>query len=213
MSQVVVNPIKEGDFLALIASPDRAYDEGLRFFKGEGMVNEAVKKIARDLESRGIDYALIGAGALNRHGYQRFTSDIDVVLSAEGLERFHSELVGRGYRPALPGARKAFRWTEGNVPVEVITTDEYPGYGLPKSVRFPDPATEYVIIDGVRTVALPRLVELKLASGLTGRGRLKDLADVQELIRFLKLPAVFAEQLDASVRAKFVELFEDLHGE
>lgn len=200
------------DFLSLILSPDEAYDEGLRFFEGGGMVNDAVKKIAHDLETRGIDYALIGAGALNRHGYQRFTSDIDVVMSVEGLERFQTELIGRGYRPAFPGARKAFRWTEGNVPIEVITTDEYPGDGLPKAVRFPDPATEYVVIDGVRTVALPRLVELKLASGMTGRGRLKDLADVQELIRILELPADFAEQLDPSVRAKFAELYDDLHG-
>ncbi|MBC7807623.1 MAG: hypothetical protein H7145_15930 [Akkermansiaceae bacterium] len=213
MATVTDYPKTECDFLALIASPDGAYDEGLRFFKGAGMINDAVKRITGDLEARGIDYTLIGAGALNRHGYQRFTSDIDMVLSVEGLERFHAELIGRGYRPAFPGAKKAFRWTEGNVPIEVITTDEFPGDGLPKAVRFPDPATEYVVIDGVRTVPLPRLVELKLASGMTGRGRLKDLADVQELIRILELPAAFGEQLDASVRAKFAELYNDLHGE
>lgn len=212
MATVTDFPKVERDFLALIASPDRAYDEGLRFFGGKGMINEAVKKITHDLETRGIDHTLIGAGALNRHGYQRFTSDIDMVLSTEGLERFHAELVGRVYRPAFPGARKAFRWTEGNVPIEVITTDEYPVDGLPKSVRFPDPATEYVVIDGVRTVSLPRLVELKLASGLTGRGRLKDLADVQELIRVLELPIEFGEQLDASIRAKYTELYDDLYG-
>lgn len=198
--------VPEHDFLRLIASPDAAYDEGLRFFQGAGMVNDAVKKIARDLETHGIAYALIGAGALNRHGYQRFTSDIDLLLSPEGLERFHAELVGRGYRPAFPGARKAFRWTEGNVPVEIITTDEYPGDGKPKAVRFPDPATEYVVMDGVRTVPLERLVELKLASGMTGRGRLKDLADVQELARALSLPADFAQRLDPSVRTRFLEL-------
>ena len=213
MATVSEKRILKDDFLDLIASPDRAYDEGLRFFEGKGMINEAVKKIVRDLESYGIDYILIGAGALNRHGYQRFTSDIDIVLSREGLEKFQTELVGRGYRPAFSGAKKAFRWTEGNVPIEVITTDEYPGDGLPKTVRFPDPATEYVIIDGVRTVPLSRLIELKLASGMTGRGRLKDLADVQELIRILNLPAAFVEQLDASVRAKFTELYKDLHGE
>ncbi|MBC8140888.1 MAG: hypothetical protein H7Y38_05545 [Armatimonadetes bacterium] len=201
------------DFLKRIESPNGAYNEGLRFFKGVGMVDEAIEKIARDLETRGIDYALIGALALNRHGYQRFTSDIDVVMTAEGLAQFQTQLIGRGYRPAFPGATKAFRWTEGNVPIEVITTDEYPGDGLPKAVRFPDPATEYVVINGVRTVPLPRLVELKLASGMTGRGRLKDLADVQELIRVLKLPVDFAEQLDPSVRGKFAELYADLHGE
>ena len=43
---------------------------------------------------------------------------------------------------------------------------------------------------------------------MTNAGRLKDLADVQELIRALHLPAEFAERLDPFVRAKFQELRE-----
>ena len=50
---------------------------------------------------------------------------------------------------------------------------------------------------------LPKPIELKLASGLTNPLRLKDIADVQELIRLLKLPFGFANQLDPSVRDKF----------
>lgn len=99
-------PVQERDFLQLISSPSAAYDEGLRFFQGKGLLNEAIKKVARDLQTRGIDYVLIGAGALNQHGYKRFTSDIDLVTSVEGLEQVHRELVGRGYRPAFEGARK-----------------------------------------------------------------------------------------------------------
>ena len=41
---------------------------------------------------------------------------------------------------------------------------------------------------------------------MTNPGRLKDLADVQELIRALKLNAEFGEQLDPYVRPKFAEL-------
>ena len=37
---------------------------------------------------------------------------------------------------------------------------------------------------------------------------MKDLADVQELIRVLQLPASFSEKLDTSVRAKFLELHQ-----
>lgn len=198
------------DFQQVLESPTAAHAEGLLFLRGEGMVNEALRHLAEELETRGIAYCVIGATALNLHGYRRFTEDIDILLSVEGLERFHQELVGRGYRPAFTGARKKFRVVSGNIPIEVITTGEYPGDGRPKSVRFPDPAEEYVAIDGVRTVPLSRLVELKLASGMTGRGRLKDLADVQELIRVLSLSADFAEQLDSSVRDKFRELHSDL---
>lgn len=201
---------RERDFQKVIATPTAAHAEGLRFLRGGGFVNETLRQLADDLEKRGIEYSIIGATALNQHGYRRYTEDIDVLLSAEGLARFHAELVGRGYRPAFNGANKKFRATDGNVPVEVITAGEFPGDGKPKAVVFPDPATEYVLIDGVRTMPLPRLIELKLASGLTGRGRLKDLADVQEMIRIKNLPATFAQGLDESVRDKFLELHADL---
>jgi hypothetical protein len=65
-----------------------------------------------------------------------------------------------------------------------------------------------VEIDGVRVIALDRLIELKLASGLSAPHRLRDLADVQDLIVRLDLPLSLAETLDASVRAKYAELWK-----
>jgi hypothetical protein len=56
-------------------------------------------------------------------------------------------------------------------------------------------------------LALPRLVELKLASGMTAPHRLQDLADVQRLIGVQQLPREFGEKLDPYVRAKFDELW------
>jgi len=73
------------------------------------MVNEALRRLVSDLEAHRIEYSVIGAVALNQHGYQRFTTDIDLLMSPEGLERFRNELVGRGYRPAFNGATKKFR--------------------------------------------------------------------------------------------------------
>lgn len=198
------------DFQDVLRSPTATYQEGLRFFRGKGMVNETLRRLAEDLDRSGIDYTVIGAVALNQHGYRRFTEDIDLLLSADGLERFHEELVGRGYRPAFTGASKRFRSTRENVPVEIITSGEYPGDGQPKPVRFPDPADSYVIIDGIRTVPLELLIELKLASGMTAPDRLKDLADVQELIRLKGLDDGFAERLDASVRERFLELHRNV---
>ena len=49
---------------------------------------------------------------------------------------------------------------------------------------------------------------MKLASGISAPHRLKDLADVQELIKIKKLDADFANKLDPYVRAKYVELQE-----
>ena len=72
----------------------------------------------------------------------------------------------------------------------------------------PVPAEASTEIDGIRFVALEKLIELKLASGISAPYRLKDLADVQELIKIRKLDADFALKLDPYVRAKYLELEE-----
>ena len=182
------------------------YAEGLRYLMGEGSLNNALAQLCEDLDAHGIDYMVIGAVALMAHGYPRFTEDIDLVLTREGLDAFHRELVGLGYLPAFEGARKRLRATRGGVPVEVILAGEYPGDGLPKPVSFPDPASASVEMDGVRVVTLERLVELKLASGMTAPDRLKDLADVQELIKARGLGREFAERLDTYVRGEYMRL-------
>jgi len=194
------------DFEQIISSPTAAYEEGLAFFRGQGVLNRTLLRIVADLERNGIDYAVIGAIALNQHGYKRFTEDVDILLTTEGLRKFQEHLVGLGYRPEFPGATRQFRMTAENVRVEVVTTGEYPGDGLPKPVVFPDPSENVEEIDGVRTITLEKLIELKLASGMTAADRLKDLADVQEIIKIKGLGSEFAEKLDESVREKFREL-------
>ena len=194
------------DFQQIINSPVLAYQEGLRFFMGEGILNETLRRVVKDLENRGIDYSLIGAVALNNYGYRRFTEDIDLLLTREGLDKFQRELVGRGYRPAFEGATRKFRTTEENVTVKFITAGEFPGDGKPKPVVFPSPNENQTEIDGIKTLTLEKLIELKLASGMTAPHRLKDLADVQEVIKIKNLTADFAEKLNPYVREKFLEL-------
>ncbi len=183
------------------------YAEGLRYFMGEGTLQGTLARVSADLKERGIDYMVIGAVALMAHGYLRFTEDVDLVLTKEGLEAFHRELIGLGYAPAFPGARKRLRSTRDGVPVEIIVAGEYPGDGKPKPVAFPVPADASIEIDGVRVVTLEKLIELKLASGMTAPDRLKDLADVQELIKVRGLTADFAGDLNPYVREKFLELW------
>ncbi len=68
-----------------------------------------------------------------------------------------------------------------------MTTGEYPGDGKPKPVSIPEPSTASTEIDGIQIVTFEKLIELKLASGMTAPHRLKDLADVQELIKIREL--------------------------
>lgn len=170
------------------------------------MLNDALRQLKGDLERHGIEYAVIGAIALNQHGYRRFTEDIDLLMTREDLEKFRESLVGPGYRPSFPGSRKKFRTTADNVPVEVIISGEFPGDGLPKPVAFPKPQDASIEIEGIKTISLEKLIELKLASGMTAADRLKDLADVQELIKLKGLKDTFAAKLDPFVREKYGEL-------
>jgi len=199
--------MRRPDFQAVISSPSAAFNEGLKFFAGKGMVNNALTQIVRRLNELGIDYAVIGAVALNQYGYRRFTEDIDLLLTSDGLERFQKELVGLGYRPAFEGSRRQFRSTEENVRVEIVTAGEYPGDGRPKPVKFPNPSDAVSEIEGIKTITLEKLVELKLASGMSAPHRLKDLADVQELIKVRALGSDLADKLDPSVREKYLELY------
>jgi hypothetical protein len=80
-------------------------------------------------------------------------------------------------------------------------------------VAFPHPAAEGVTVDveGIRVVALERLVELKLASGSSASHQLRDLADVQDLITRLHLGRDLAERLDPSVRKAYLDLWNKAH--
>ena len=109
-----------------------------------------------------------------------------------------------------PRARH-LRDTATGVRIEFLVAGQFPGDGKPKPVAFPDPAQAAVVIDGVRYLGLPALVELKLASGMTGGvARMKDLADVVSLIQVLHLPLDFSRQLNPYVRPKYEELWQGL---
>jgi hypothetical protein len=188
-------------------SVSELYGEALRYFMGQGSLNDALARLAADLKEHGIDYVVIGALALFAHGYPRLTEDIDLVFTTEGLNKFHEQLIGLGYAPAFPGARKRLRSTRDGIRIDVIASGEYPGDGKPKPVQFPNPLEASVEIDGVRFATLEKLIELKLASGMTAPDRLKDLADVQEMIKIKSLDGEFAEKLNPYVREKYLELF------
>jgi hypothetical protein len=84
---------------------------------------------------------------------------------------------------------------------------DYPGDDKPKPVAFPDPQSVAIMDEGISYVNLPTLIELKLASGMTNPNRMKDLADVLDLITLLALPGDFVQQLAPYVHDKFIELW------
>ncbi len=75
-------------------------------------------------------------------------------------------------------------------------------------MAFPDPASRSVEIGGIRYLCRPTLHRAETGLGISAPHRLKDLADVLELIRALSLPRETADSLDASVRARYHELWQ-----
>jgi hypothetical protein len=189
----------------------RGIEHAAKFFMGEADVQHALAKLVRTLEAQAIPYAIIGAMALNEHGYRRVTVDIDLLLTAQGLASFKQANLGLGYVERFPGSR-GMRDTENGVDIDVVLAGTYPGDGQPKPVAFPDPAVAAERVAWMALLPLPKLLELKLASGMTAPHRLKDLADVQEIIHIQRLPRAFATALDPYVRDKFIELWEAVQG-
>jgi hypothetical protein len=194
-------------FEQLLSSDLRwAMSEGSLFFEGEGKVQKSLQRIARRLDELGIPYAVAGGMALFAHGYQRFTDDIDILMTRDDLARMHEALDGRGWiRPF--STSKNLRDAQTGVRIEFLISGGYPGDGKPKPVTFPAPADVAVEMGGIKYLGLPAFIELKLASGMSGQNREKDFVDVNELIRTLQLSESFASSLNPFVREKYLALW------
>lgn len=189
---------------------DAVLREADAYFMKTGRLHLTIRNLAERLTAEGIDYALVGGMALGEHGYVRMTDDVDVLLTSAGLQRFRERLEGRGYVAAHPGATRAFRDADTGVRIEYLLAGEFPGDGKPKDVAFPDPASAADDVDGIRVLQLPRVIELKIASGMSAPHRLRDLADIQELIRARHLDESFEAQLHPSVRETYLRLLSDV---
>jgi hypothetical protein len=189
---------------------EQRFERGIRFTEefhmGESNVHKALTQLVDRLSALDISYAIVGALALNAYGYMRATIDVNVLLTRDGLDRFKEANLGRGYLEKLPGSR-GLRDTANEVPIDVVVTGDYPGDGKEKPVSFPDPGEYAVTGAGYALLPLETLIELKIASGMTAPHRLRDLADVIELIRVNGLTKDFAGTLSPYVGETYLELW------
>ena len=152
-----------------------------------------------------IPFGLIGALALRHHGYSRFTEDIDILTTPEGLQRLHEKLIGRGLMPRAEGLKKRLRQTQFKVNVDVLTSGEHAGSDESPTV-YPDPLSDaFTEREGIRVATLEKLIEFKIASGVWGH-RAQDQGDVQKLIQANALTESFADTLPEELRARFLEI-------
>ena len=194
----------------LDADTNWALREGSMFFQNEGEVQKSLRRITGRLNDLGIDYAVVGGMALFLHGFRRFTEDVDILVTREGLQRLHEALEGSGYRPPFAGS-KNLRDTENGVRIEFLIAGEFPGDGKAKPVAFPEPGSVASEQEQIQVLNLESLIELKLASGMSGGiERLKDIADVVEVIKMLGLPETISDRLNPYVGDRYRELWQEI---
>lgn len=173
------------------------------FFEGRGREHQSLRRLVRLLKKAKIAHAIMGAMAVNAHGAERTTNDVDVLMTQDGLNRFREEFVGTAYDP-VPGRPRRFIDKKNGVTVDVLVTGRYPGKGTPGPIAFPDPDEASEEIKNTRVLTLPQLIQLKLAAR-----RYYDFGDVAFLIRVHNLGETFLEKLHPSVHQDFIECLEE----
>jgi len=185
----------------------RSFNDRLReidlFFQKKDRVHQTMRRTAKRLERARISYAVVGGLALNAHGYERTTNDVDLLLSRNSFETFCRKFVGKNY-DRISGRPRRFVDRSNGVRIDILVTGLFPGTGKPGPIAFPDPKLVREKIEEYQVVNLPTLVELKLAAR-----RWRDFADIVEIIRANNLDESFLEQLHPSVHQDFVECLEE----
>lgn len=151
--------------------------------------------IVRALNEAKVRYLVAGGLAVNAHGYERLTHDVDLVvqLDRDNVLRAFEALQGLGYRPRVPVTAQQFadaaqrnEWivTKG-MKVLNLFSNEHPEAPMDLFVTEPfefdheyDAAMRGEIAPGLeaRFVTIPTLMEMKRATG-----RARDADDVQHL--------------------------------
>jgi len=173
-----------------------ALREGGMFFQNESEVQHSLRRLAQRLNELGTNYAVVGGMALWLHGFRRYTENINILITREDLPAVHQALLGSGYRLSQV-SRSNIHDTENGVYIKFMVSDDVP-----------DPQRVSAQQDGVWLLNLAPLLNLKLISGNKSIERLKDTADVQEMIKLLQLPQNFAEQLSPRVQGTYHELWQ-----
>lgn len=148
---------------------------------GSEPILQTARKACAVLAAHGVPCYVAGGLAVQQHGYARFTADVDLVVP--DVAAAIDILSIRGFQE-IPGNRMTVKDRETKVEVDLL-----PGGGKvgPALVPYPMPAQ----VSGEPVIMpLEDLISNKLGVYYGSKtGRLKDLADAQELIRVGRLPS------------------------
>ncbi len=179
----------------------------LRENTGTSGVLETARAAAATLAQWDIPHLVVGGIAVQEHGYPRVTIDVDLVVPdiLEAVECLTADLAGPFVR--VPGREDRVEDRRNGVRVDLLPAGHVLKDGC--KIPFPQPAR---ISEDLQVVSLECLLSLKLDSwsGSPAR-RLKDKADVTELILRRKLPRDLA--VAEAVREIYVQTWDAIQGE
>ena len=145
------------------------------------------------LEATGVRYVVVGGVAVNLHGYQRFTKDIDLVveLVPDQLLKALEALKAIGYRPSLPvkmidfadpSIREQWVRDKGMTVFQMysdqtrMSIDLFASYPIDFNTLFADATQVSVSGNALRIASLDHLIQMKRSAGRT-----QDLLDIEKL--------------------------------
>jgi hypothetical protein len=178
-----------------------------RFFAGRSEVHRTMRSLAQRLDKASVAYAVYGGMAVNAHGHQQTTDDVDILLTPEGLRQFREELE-RWYQPTRFRQGRRFLDRANGVPIDVVVSGHCPGMRRPGSIQYPDPTHVSQTLKSVRYVNLVWLIQLKLATA-----RYRDLGDVAALIAVHGLDESYMANLPPSLHPSFINCLEEYRRE
>lgn len=179
--------------------------EAWMIFSQEGPVWGTLRRAHAALQDADIPHAVVGGLAVFLHGHRRMTTDVDLLVRPDDRTPVREALESAG----LPLRRGEFIGDE-DVRLHLLFTGEPEGIDWAKAIRFPDPSDDRATaeIDGFPTVVLIRLLEMKLACGLSNPRRAQDIADALQLMDIHELDKRFAPRLHPLLRREFKRLID-----
>jgi len=175
--------------------------EFLRESSGSTNIEKTLIKAVKVFALFHIPHYVCDGFAVQELGYPRFTVDVDIIVPDVQFTR--EKLCLNGFK-ANPGFKMTLTDRETKVEIDLL-----PGGGKvgPGPLPLPMPTK---VSHKPQILTLTDLISAKLSSYIgNGAARLRDAADVSQLIQVNHLPRDY--HVDAKVRNEYYKLWDDIH--
>lgn len=166
-----------------------------------GGFDKTLQKVVKTFKLFSIPHYICGGFAIQEYGYARFTIDIDIIVPDVpfALEK----LMMNGFKKNQ-GSNMTVKDRETGIEIDLLPGGKKLDPG-PLTLPIPTEVTDYPNV-----LTIEKLISMKLSTYLgMGVSRLKDLADVVELIKINNLPRMLA--VEEPVKELYQKTWDELN--